>query len=154
MISKDEAANSLKNKGYEAANDKGVVTVHLSQGASLDAERKKIKGFLKEINYNGSWGIKAQLTVSNEETENLKTEEMAQDLLLEPAEQKQTEAVEADVTNLEQEEPMPEASKQDETEPEQTELSSAQDASPKPKRRRKSSKDCEGQIDLASFLKM
>ncbi len=68
MISKDEAANLLKSRGYEVTNEKGVVTIHLSQGVSPDTERKNIREVLKEIQYGGSWGIRAKST-SHEEIE-------------------------------------------------------------------------------------
>ena len=57
-MEKTEAVNKLKKAGYQVQFDSSVVTVLLTKKSNIASEIKKIRGFLREIGYEASFGVR------------------------------------------------------------------------------------------------
>ena len=64
MISKTEATEKLKNAGYTAKLEDGIVQVTVLP-EDFEKERKRIVKFLKEVDYRASWGIHGDRNVKD-----------------------------------------------------------------------------------------
>ena len=57
-LSKEEIVAKLKEMGYDAYVDKGVVFIFVSdEDYGSHAVFEKFRGVLKELGYNASWGF-------------------------------------------------------------------------------------------------
>lgn len=60
-ISKDKVIEHLTNKGYKAINEQGVITVLCDENKiSVSDCMANLRNELKEINYNASYGVRAE----------------------------------------------------------------------------------------------
>lgn len=84
-MNKDEAVTFLKKKGYQAENDRGVVTI-IYDRPKMVSEYKQILAMLREQGYIASFGMKAatanmnQGTDASEKIDNLEDLEPVEDL--------------------------------------------------------------------------
>ena len=53
---KDKVAEALRQKGYDALNDGGIVTVH-TDASDREKVKADMKAIMAEHGYSGSWGI-------------------------------------------------------------------------------------------------
>jgi len=67
MITKEEAKNKLKKAGYNVVDDNSVLTILISEKASVKNTVKSVKELLLKIDYQASFGVK-QHSGSIEET--------------------------------------------------------------------------------------
>lgn len=57
MLTKDEAVEVLKERGYEAYAKDGILFIKTTQEQSVDPKFfDKMRSLLKEIGYRNSWG--------------------------------------------------------------------------------------------------
>lgn len=56
-MSKDEMVKHLREKGYKAENDNGVVMIHVDVAMTAD-ELSKLNNEIRNSGYNSSWGVK------------------------------------------------------------------------------------------------
>lgn len=57
---KDIAAEYLVKKGFTAQHENGVLMIYFKPGVDiteLSEMKKQVQKYLKEINYNASWGL-------------------------------------------------------------------------------------------------
>ena len=55
-MSKDEMVTYLKDKGYKAENENGVVMIHVD--TSLSAKKlDELNKLIRDSGYNSSWGV-------------------------------------------------------------------------------------------------
>ena len=55
-MDKDKVAAILREKGFNAVNAAGVVTIYVPSGEG-DSFREKARKAIRDINYDKSWGI-------------------------------------------------------------------------------------------------
>ena len=68
MKEKQKAVEKLKEMGYNAALEKGVIIITFDESAvSLDKFSDEIKRVMHEISYNYSWGVKSGSSVKEQE---------------------------------------------------------------------------------------
>lgn len=58
MITKEEAKNKLRKAGYSVVDDNSVLTILISENASIKNTVKSVKELLLKIDYQASFGVK------------------------------------------------------------------------------------------------
>lgn len=78
MITKEEAINKLKKAGYNVVDEDSVITIIISEKASIKNTVKNVKELFLKIDYQASFGVKQHSGASDEsagESEGNQTDE-------------------------------------------------------------------------------
>lgn len=113
MITKEEAINKLKKAGYTVVDEDSVVTIIISEKASVKNTVKNVKELFLKIDYHASFGVKQHSGAADEsvgegnQTEEFDTEDMddysssEEEIMIgSPSEENEEEAEEIDETAL------------------------------------------------------
>lgn len=68
MITKEEAKNKLRKAGYSVVEENSVITILISEKASIKNTVKSVKELLLKMDYQASFGVKQHSSNGEEET--------------------------------------------------------------------------------------